>query len=137
MTKTIKYILFGIVILAILVVLGFIAFSEKAPGSLIAGLAGIWAAIKSNIFNTKSLTDKISDVESEHSAKRKEWSIQKDVYDNKLKSFQARLDYLDYRSARLSEQINDLDSEELMQLDKMKNMSREEKLRFFNLIMNP
>ncbi|MCD4683704.1 MAG: hypothetical protein K8R86_10515 [Bacteroidales bacterium] len=136
MSKTLKYILFGIVILAILGLLGYLAFSQKSPGSLIAGIAGIWAAIKSKVFNTKSLGEEIVEVEQEHALKRDEWNRVKEEYDSQFKVFKARMDYFDLKSAKISEQINDLDEEEVKKLEEIKNMSREEKLKLFENLIN-
>jgi len=136
MSKTLKYILFGIVILAILGLLGYLAFSEKSPGSLIAGIVGIWAAIKSKVFNTKSLGEEIAEVEQEHALKREEWNRVKEEYDSQFRVFRARMDYLDLKSAKISEQISDLDEEEVKKLEEIKNMSREEKLKLFENLIN-
>lgn len=136
MSKTIKYILFGIVILAILGLLGYLAFSEKSPGSLIAGIVGIWAAIKSKVFNTKSLGEEIAEVEQEHALKREEWNRVKEEYDSQFRVFRARMDYLDLKSAKISEQISDLDEEDVKKLEDIKNMSREEKLKLFENLIN-
>jgi len=136
MSKTLKYILFGIVILAILGLLGYLAFSQKSPGSLIAGIAGIWAAIKSKVFNTKSLGEEIVEVEQEHALKRDEWNRVKEEYDSQFKVFKARMDYFDLKSAKISEQIKDLDEEEVKKLEEIKNMSREEKLKLFENLIN-
>jgi len=136
MSKTLKYILFGIVILAVLGLLGYLAFSQKSPGSLIAGIVGIWAAIKSKIFNTKSLGEEIQEVEQEHALKREEWNRVKEEYDSQFKVFKARMDYLDLKSAKISEQISDLDEEEVKKLEEIKNMSREDKLKLFENLIN-
>ena len=34
----------------VLLLLGWLAWDKSAPGALIAGIAGIWGAIKANIF---------------------------------------------------------------------------------------
>jgi len=136
MSKTLKYILFGIVILAVLGLLGYLAFSQKSPGSLIAGIAGIWAAIKSKIFNTNSLGEEIAEVEQEHALKREEWNRVKEEYDSQFRVFKARMDYLDLKSAKISEQISDLDEEEVQKLEEIKNMSREDKLKLFENLIN-
>ena len=47
------------------------------------------------------------------------------------------MDYLDYRSAKISEQIDDLDNEEIARLKQFENMSRDEKLRLFEKMLNP
>lgn len=137
MSKNLKYIFIGIGGLALIGLVGYLAFSEKSPGSLIAGLAALYAAIKSKVFNTKSLSEEIADVEQEHLTKRKEWETVKAEYDSKLRSFKARMDYLDYRSAKISEQIEDLDNEEIARLKQFESMSREEKLRLFENMINP
>ncbi len=136
MSKTLKYIIFGIIILAILGLLGYLAFSEKSPGSLIAGIVGIWAAIKSKIFNTKSLSEEIQEVEQEHALKREDWNRVKEEYDSQFRVFKARMDYLDLKSAKISEQISDLDEEEVQKLEEIKNMSREDKLKLFESLIN-
>ena len=50
MEKNIKIIIIGIVILAVIGSLIFVSFDISGPGSLIGGLAVIWAGVKSNIF---------------------------------------------------------------------------------------
>ncbi|MCD4773323.1 MAG: hypothetical protein K8R41_08085 [Bacteroidales bacterium] len=132
MSKTIKYILIGIVLLGVLFLIGYFANENNSPGTIIAGLAGAWAAFKSKIFSTKSLKENIEEVEEEHSLKREEWKIIKDEYDSKFNAIKARMDYLDYTSAKISSQISELDKEEIEEIKKIENITREKRLRLLN-----
>ncbi len=132
MSKTIKYIIIGIIILAILFVIGYFAKENNSPGSIIAGLAGAWAAFKSKIFSTNSLKENIKEVEDEHSLKREEWDNIKNEYNSKFNAIKARMDYLDYTSAKISSQISALDEEGLKKIKELENITREERLRLLN-----
>lgn len=134
MSKTIKYIIIGLVVAAVLFLLIYFVFSGGTPGSLIAALTGGWAAFKSKAFSAKDLEEKIEGIETEHSVKRDEWQRIQEEYESKFKAMQARMDYLDYRSMKIREQIGNLDQQEKEQLKELDNMSLEEKLNLLNKI---
>ncbi len=134
MSKTVKYILIGLVVFGALFLLGYFVFKGGTPGGLIAGLAGAWAAFKSNAFSTKKLNEEIEGVEEEHSLKRIEWERTKEEYESRFRALKARMDYLDYRSARVREKIGALDEEEQQKLKDLEKMTIDEKLRMLNNI---
>lgn len=129
MSKTLKYIFIGIIVLGVLFLLSYFIFTDGTPGALIAGLAAGFAAFKSKAFNMKSLKEEISDIEGEHTTKRKEWDQIKDEYDSRFRALKARMDYLDYSSLRIREKIENLDEQEQQDLKALENKSIEEKLR--------
>lgn len=134
MSKTIKYIIIGLVVAAVLFLLIYFVFSGGTPGSLIAGLTGGWAAFKSKAFSAKDLEEKIEGIETEHSVKREDWQRIQQEYESRFKAMQARMDYLDYRSMKIREQIGSLEQQEKEQLKELDNMSLEEKLNLLNKI---
>ncbi|UCD37377.1 MAG: hypothetical protein JSW54_11170 [Fidelibacterota bacterium] len=120
----------GIVIIGILGLLGYVAFNG-APGALIGGLAGIWASFKSKLFG-KSATE----ITAEHVEKREEWARIKEEYDSNFRALKARMDYLDYRSAEISLQLKELDEEEQTRINKIRNLSREERVELANYLLS-
>lgn len=117
----------GVIVIGLLFLLGYIAISSKAPGPLIAGLLGGFGTWKSKIFGSSK-----EEIKTEHTAKREGWALIKEDHDNELRALKAKVDYLDYRSAKISMQINDLDKEELDILTKLGNLTDEELLRYAN-----
>lgn len=115
------------VILTIIVVL---IFSEKLRieiGAIFAFIAGGFATLKSKLFKTSSNVDElIAEVEDEHAVKRQEWQNMKDEYDSKYNALKARMDYLDYKSALISQEISDLDEVEKNALERNHNLTEEE-----------
>lgn len=134
MSKNIKIIIVGVVILGLLSLLAFVAFNNKAPGGIIAGLAGVWAAIKSKVFTSQSLKERLAEIDLEHAEKSKEWDRVKEGFDSKYQALKARMDYLDYKSAKISEQLKQLDEEEKKKLKQIDNMTRDEKLELLSKI---
>jgi len=127
--KTLKILIIGIIILGIVFLLGYFIFDGGTPGALIAGLASGWAAFRSNAFSMKGLSEKLTGLEQEHEIKHQEWQGFKDEYDNKYNALKARIDYLDYRTLLIREQLSTLDNEEKEKIGKLKNMTIEEKLK--------
>ncbi len=132
MSKTVKYIIIGVVILGVLFLLSYFIFDGGTPGGIIAGIAGGWAAFKSKIFSTKSLKEEIEEVEEEHAIKRDEWKRIKEEYNSRFQALKARMDYLDYRSAKISGQLGELDEEEKKKLEEIDNITLDERLRRIN-----
>lgn len=110
MSKTVKYILITVVILCLV---ALFIFNDKVNlGAIFAGLAGTWAAVKARLFNTEPLQERIEQIQEEHGMKRGEWNRIKEEYDSRFRAMKARMDYLDYRSAKITKEIDDLDEAE-------------------------
>ena len=124
-------------VLALLGLIGWFAFDHSAPGALIAGIAGAWGTMKAKLFGGDriDLEKEIGKVEDEHAAKREEWANIKGQYDEQYRAMRARMDYLDYKSALLSEQLGSLDADEQQRLDKVRNMTADEKTTRFNELL--
>jgi hypothetical protein len=124
MSKTVKYILITVVILAII---ALFVFSDKVSlGPIIAGAAGLFAAIKARLFGSGDLKERVEKIQEEHTLKREEWNRIKEEYDSKFRALKARMDYLDYRSAKISEEIGDLDTVEKQALQNNAKLTDEE-----------
>ena len=108
------------------VVLAIVAFTNKAPGALIGGGVGLWAAIKARIFGPSA-----AQIKQEHAQKRLDWADEKEQYDNRLAALRARMDYLDYQSATIALQLGDLDDEQKARLEKVRTLPDNEKLELF------
>lgn len=132
MDKNIKIIIIGIVILAVIGSLIFVSINISGPGSLIGGLAVIWAGVKSNIFGKKTTEEKIDQIKSEHNIKREEWQSLKNEYDTKFRLLQAQMQYIDYKSALISEKINNLDDYQKKKIKEIENASSDELLNLLN-----
>ena len=116
----------GVIAVGLLALLALVAFRSAAPGILLGGGAGLWAAVKARIFGPSA-----AQVQEEHAQKRIEWADIKETYDNRIAALRARMDYLDYKSAILASQIGDLDSEQQARLNKLRTLSDGEKLELF------
>lgn len=130
MTKTVKFIILAAVILAVVAL--FVFNDNVSVGGVIAGVTALFAAIKSRIFNNEPLNERIATIEGEHSIKREEWNQTKEEYDSKFRAMKARMDYLDYRSKKISEQIEDLDDAEQEALKLNEQLTDEEILDRLN-----
>lgn len=116
----------GIIAVGLLVVLALVAFKNAAPGVLIGGGAGLWAAIKARIFGPSA-----AQIKQEHAQKRLDWADEKEQYDNRLAALRARMEYLDYKSAVIAMQLGDLDDEQKVRLEKVRTLPENEKLELF------
>ena len=132
MEKNIKIIIIGIVVLVLLGFLIFVSFDVAGPGSLIGGLAVLWAGVKSKVFGIKSSEERIDLIKQEHKDKREEWQKTKDEYDSKFRALQAQMMYLDYKSALISGKINNLDEYEKQKLDEINDANNHEILQLLN-----
>jgi hypothetical protein len=77
-------------------------------------------------FGTGDLKDRVEKIQEEHTLKREEWNRIKEEYDSKFRALKARMDYLDYRSAKISEEIGDLDTVEKQALQNNAKLTDEE-----------
>ena len=132
MEKNIKIIIIGIIILAVVGSLIIVSFNIEGPGSLIGGLAVIWAGVKSNIFGKKTTEEKIEQIKADHNLKREEWQVVKDEYDSKFRLLQAQMQYVDYKSALISEKINHLDDYQKKKIQEIENANSDELLELLN-----
>jgi hypothetical protein len=77
-------------------------------------------------------SERVEAIESEHGIKRQEWNQVKEEYDSKFKAIKARMDYLDYRSAKISDQIGDLDEAERKAIEANNDLTDDEILERLN-----
>lgn len=124
MSKTVKYIIIAVVVLALVAL--FVYNDKVNLGSIFAGIAGLYAAVKAKLFHTDPLKERIGQIQDEHAMKREEWNTIKEEYESKFRALKARMDYLDYRSAKLANEIADLDETERQALQKNANLTDEE-----------
>ncbi len=129
MEKNIKIIIIGIVVLVLIGALIFVSFDISGPGSLIGGLAVLWAGVKSKIFGIKSTEERAQLIKEEHQLKREEWSLAKEEYDAKFRALQEQMKYIDYKSALLSEKIKNLDQYEKQKLEQLQQAHSDEVLQ--------
>lgn len=132
MEKNIKFIVIGVIILAVVGSLIFVSFSTTGPGTLIGGLAVLWAGAKSKIFGTKTSEDKIEKIKTDHSLKREEWQTAKNEYDAKFRLLQTQMQYIDYKSALISEKIGQLDEYQKKKIQEIQNANSDEVLNMLN-----
>lgn len=130
MSKTVKYILLALVVLSVVAL--FVFNDNVSVGAIIAGVTAVFAAVKSRLIHNEPLSERIATIEGEHSIKRDEWNRTKDEYDSKFRAMKARMDYLDYKSKLISEQINDLDVAEQKVLEQNENLTDDEILERLN-----
>lgn len=130
MSKTAKYIILGLVVLSVVAL--FVFNENVSVGAVIAGITALIAAVKSRLVHNEPLSQRIDTIEGEHSVKREEWNRTKDEYDSRFRAMKARMDYLDYTSRKISEQISDLDVAEQKVLDTNSQLSDDEILERLN-----
>ncbi len=135
MGKKILYIIIGVVVIGIIVfvVLMFVA-GDGTPGTIIAVLAGVWASFKAKLFQFKK--SGIDAITQQHDIRQDNWSNTKTEYDSKINSMIARMDYLEYKSAKISQQINDLKKEEIEKLNAIDKMNANDKVKFGQELIN-
>ncbi|TDO00045.1 hypothetical protein [Sunxiuqinia elliptica] len=132
MEKNIKVIIIGVVILAVIASLIFVSFKIEGPGTLIGGLAVLWAGMKSKIFGKKTTEEKIEQIKADHNLKREEWETARQEYDAKFRLLQAKMQYIDYKSALLSEKINHLDDYQKQKLEEIDQANSDQLLEMLN-----
>lgn len=131
MTIRINYMIIGgIVLIGILALLGWVAWDKSAPGALIAGIAGIWGAIKANLFGSSE-----EKIREEHTKKLAEWALTKSEFDHQVEHLKERMENLDFRSKKITEQLKKLDAIETAKLKNVENMSPQEKARLLDSIL--
>lgn len=136
MKISIKYIVIGIIVLGVLGVLAYAAISGNSPGTLIAGLAALFGGYKSGIFKKESLEEDLAEVSEMHADKRANWDLVAKEYESKYAALYARMDYIDFRTAKLSQQIGALDEVQKERIKKVNEASPEEMLEEFRRLMN-
>jgi len=132
MNKTLKYIIIGIVVLAVVGVIVFFLIDGKSLGAFIALLTGGWAIIKAKLFSSGKTEQEII---QQHETTRQSWDTIKQEYDSSINALKARMDYLDYRSAKISAQINDLKTEEKAKIEQFNQMNDQQKEDFINNLL--
>jgi len=75
------------------------------------------------------------EITQQHETTRQSWDIIKQEYDSSINALKARMDYLDYRSAKISAQINDLKKEEKAKIDQFNQMNDQQKEDFINNLL--
>lgn len=132
MGKTIKSIIIGLIVLAVVASLIFVSFKIEGPGTLIGGLAVLWAGAKSKIFGSKNSEDKIEQIKADHNLKRSEWQTAKEEYDSRFRMLQAQMQYIDYKSALISEKISNLDEHQKQKIKEIEDANSDQLLRLLN-----
>lgn len=129
MSKSLKTIIIVAVIAGVAIL---IVFKPEMIGQAFAALAGGLAAFKAKLFNSSRINveEEIASIENEHATKQKNWALMKEEYDHKYEALKARMDYLDFRSAKISQELKDLDEVERKALEKNRNMTSDEKLEW-------
>ncbi len=108
MNKSLKTI---IVILVIIGVVVLLIFRQDLVGQVFAALAGGVAVFKSKFFNSckTNLEEELGSSESENTQEKNDWRVIKQEYDSKFLERKARIDYLDYRSAKIAKELKSSD----------------------------
>ncbi len=132
MGKTIKSIVIGLIVLAVVASLILVSFKIEGPGTLIGGLAVLWAGAKSKIFGTKNSEDKIERIKADHNLKRSEWQTAKEEYDSRFRMLQAQMQYIDYKSALISEKISNLDDHQKKKIKEIEEANSDQLLKLLN-----
>lgn len=134
MSTTLKYILLGILILGVIAIFAFSNILKGIEvGSVFASLAAGYAAFKSKFFTSAvNVENQIVDVEQEHAVKREEWKSLKEEYESKYNALRARMDFIDYKSAKIYQEITALDDIQKQALKKDLNSTNNELLDFLN-----
>lgn len=132
MSKSLKTI---IIVVTVIGVVALVVFSDKINlGGIFATIAGGFAAFKAKLFNNSrtNVEEQMALVDEEHLVKRQEWDRIKDEYDSRFKAIQAKMEYIDYRTAKISQEIADLDQAEKTALSENRNLTEEEILDRLN-----
>jgi len=137
MEKNIKTIIIGLIILAVVASLIFVSFKIEGPGTLIGGLAVLWAGAKSKIFGNKNTEEKIEKIKADHHLKREEWQTAKEEYDSRFRLLQAQMQYIDYKSALISEKISHLDDYQKKKIKEIEEANSDQLLQLLNERNNP
>ncbi len=134
MNKTLKYILIAIVVLGIVAILAFSNILKGIEvGAVFASIAAGFAAFKSKIFKSSiPVVQQIDEITNEHSQKRNEWNIIKEEFDSKYNALKARMDYIDYKSAKILSEISDLDEIQKQAIKKDLKSTNDQLLDFLN-----
>jgi hypothetical protein len=125
--KTSTVVIVGIIAVGVLGLLAWVAFDHSAPGAFIAGLAGLVGGFKAKLFGKSA-----GEIREEHRAKRETWAVEAAEYEEKLSALEARMEYLDYRSAKLAMLLKDLDAEEAGKLKEIASKTPDEILALLN-----
>lgn len=92
----------------------------------------IWAAVKSNVFGRKSSEEKVEQIKVDHNLKREEWQATKEEYESKFRLLQAQIQYIDYKSALISEKISNLDDYQKKKIEEIENANSDQLLELLN-----
>jgi predicted molibdopterin-dependent oxidoreductase YjgC len=109
-----------------------VSFKIDGPGTLIGGLAVLWAGAKSKIFGSKNSEDKIEQIKADHNLKRSEWQTAKEEYDSRFRMLQAQMQYIDYKSALISEKISNLDEHQKQKIKEIESANSDQLLKLLN-----
>lgn len=134
MNTTLKYILIGVLILGLIAIFAFSDILKGLEvGSVFAAMAASFAAFKSKIFkSSESVDEQIALVGQEHAIKREEWKNLKDEYESKYNALKARMDFIDYKSAKILQEISVLDETQKQAIKNDLNSTNKDLLDFLN-----
>lgn len=131
MTYPIKTI---VIVLAVILAVSLVVFFNAEIGAVFATMMGGLAAFKAKLFNSSktNVEEQLAQVDHEHHIKREEWNRIKEEYDSKFEALKAKMEYIDYKTARIRQEILDVDQAEHQALIQNKNLTEEEILNRLN-----
>ncbi len=134
MNKTLKHILIGLLVLGLLAIIAFsTVLKDIEVGSVFAALAAAFAAFKAKLFKSSSDLDaQLEAVGQEHAMKREEWKNTKEEMESQFNALKARMDYIDYKSAKIFGEISELDEIQKQAIKDNANTNNNELLDFLN-----
>jgi Skp family chaperone for outer membrane proteins len=134
MNQTLKYLLFGLLILGLIAVFAFSNILKGVEvGSVFAALSAGFATFKSKIFHSSTdLNEQLENVENEHNAKREEWKNIREEFETKYALLQSRMDLMDAKSARILQNLKLLNKAQKQALTQDQNASNSDLLDFLN-----
>lgn len=101
-----KHFIFAIIIILVAGLVILVALDIFPIGSIIAGVSGLWAALKSKLLRIPGInTDSIL------KNSKKVFETPDNLKDSHLLLLKEKLDYLEYKTARMEMQLEDLKKE--------------------------
>lgn len=116
------------IVLAVILAVALIVFYKAEIGAVFATMIGGLAAFKAKLFNSSktNVEEQMAQVDHQHNIKREEWDRVREEYDSKFEALKAKMEYIDYKTARIRQEILDVDQQEHEALSKNKTLTEEE-----------
>lgn len=105
MISTIKWIVAALVLAGALAL--FIWGDRIQPGSILAGVAGFFAMLKSRLFGRRPLVEQIEEISRLHAQKREGWEVEKQQYEDRYRNLKEKIDSLDRRTDILRQKLDE------------------------------